>query len=146
MKPIITTLLLLFTLTAFTQTPIDTSEIFTVVEDMPAFPGCEDLATNDERRKCTETNLLKFYYKKIGTLPVEDACLYSGLIVVLFVIDTTGHIESIEAKGCGKITEEIVKVVEQMNKMEKPWKPGKQNGQKVRVRYILSIRKRHNPN
>lgn len=141
MKPIITTLLLLFTLTAFTQTSIDTSETFTVVEDTPAFPGCEDLKTNVERKKCTETNLLKFCYKNINTNSLPDTCLFDLFIVISFVIDTRGYITEIKKlKGCEDLAKEIIRVIESMNKMPQRWKPGEHRGQKVRVKYNLPLR------
>lgn len=138
-------LLLLFlslsSLKAISQ--IDTSEIFTVVEDMPSFPGCEDLPTNDERKKCTETNLLKFYYRniKLGYLTPEDSCFYSSLAVISFVIDTTGRVTEIKKiKGCEEMMKEVIKVTELMNELPTPWKSGEQHGEKVRVKYTLPLR------
>ena len=140
MKPIITTLLLLFTLTAFSQEPIDTSKTFTVVEDMPVFPGCEDLDTNDERKKCTETNLLKLIYK-INTSSLNDTCLFSSLVVISFVIDTTGQVTEIKKiKGCESLVKEVIRVIESMNDLPTRWKAGEQNGEKVRVKYIYPMR------
>jgi protein TonB len=146
MKPIITTLLLLFTLTAFTQTSIDTSEIFTVVEDMPAFPGCEDLPTNVERKKCTETNLLKFYYKNLRLAHVtpEDSCYHYSRVAISFIIDTTGYITEVKKlNGCDGIVQEVIRVTELMNKdLFTRWQAGEQRGKKVRVRYNLPMRLR----
>ena len=140
MKSTITTLLFFFTLTVFSQEPIDTSEIFTVVEDMPVFPGCEDLDTNDERKKCTETNLLKLIYK-INTSSLNDTCLFSSLVVISFVIDTTGQVTEIKKiKGCESLVKEVIRVTESMNEKPRRWKAGEQNGEKVRVKYIYPMR------
>jgi hypothetical protein len=49
MKPYL--ILLFFSLSSLKViAQVDTSEIFTVVENMPAFPGCEDLPTNGTKK------------------------------------------------------------------------------------------------
>jgi protein TonB len=128
---------------------VDTSEIFTVVENMPAFPGCEDLPTNVERKKCTEINLLKLIYKNmnLNINSLNDTCIFSSLVVISFIIDTTGYVTEIkELHGCEDLAKEAIRVIESMNEMPQRWKAGEQRGQKVRVKYNLPLRLRFRPN
>ena len=117
-------------------------EIFTVVEDMPSFPGCEDLPTNDERKKCTETNLLKFMYKNIKYPSIARENGIEGLVVVTFVVDKDGSIK--QAKWLkdigGGCADEATRVVKMMNEMPSKWTPGRQRSQPVQVRYNLPVR------
>ncbi len=60
-----------------------------------------------------------------------------GRVVLQFVVDQGGNVTNIEIKkdiggGCGQ---EAVRVVKAMPK----WKPGKQNGQPVKVYYTLPV-------
>lgn len=117
-------------------------EIFTVVEDMPCFPGCEDLPTNDERKKCTETNLLKFIYKNAKYPAIARENGVEGLCVVTFVLAKDGSIKNIKCLkdiGAG-FCEELVRVVHSMNDMPQKWQPGRQRGEPVNVRYNFPMR------
>jgi len=61
----------------------------------------------------------------------------SGRVLVSFVIEKDGHLSNIvveRAAGYG-FDEEAVRVL----KMAKAWKPGMQNGQPVRVKYMIPI-------
>ena len=41
-------------------------ELFNVVEEMPRFPGCEELEiTPAEKKKCAETKLLEYIYSNV---------------------------------------------------------------------------------
>jgi protein TonB len=98
-------------------------KIYTVVEEMPSFPGGQD-------------GLFKYLSKiKYPAQAIEDSV--TGRVYITFVIDKTGGIS--EAKvlrgiggGCDEAALEIVQ------KMPK-WKPGKQNGVPVNVQYSLPI-------
>lgn len=100
-------------------------EEFTIVEQMPEFEGGDAamlkyLANNIEYpRKAIRTNI-------------------EGTVMVSFLIDTDGSIKQVEVvRGIGMgCDEEAVRVVSSMP----GWKPGKQNGQAVRVRRIIPIK------
>lgn len=46
------------------------NEPFIFVEEMPRFPGCENLSTKKERDECTNKKLLEFIYKNIKYPPI----------------------------------------------------------------------------
>ena len=121
---------------------------FTVVEDMPSFPGCDNLETNAERKKCTEENLMKYIYKNIKYPTLAKDNDIQGMVVVSFVVDKNGKITDTKiikdiGGGCG---EEAEKVILTMNSLSKRWTPGMQRAQKVKVRYNMPIRFRLSQN
>jgi len=61
----------------------------------------------------------------------------SGKVWVTFIVEKNGHISSLVVeRGAGYgMDEEALRVL----KLAPPWKPGKQNGQPVRVKYTLPL-------
>ncbi len=120
----------------------DTEEIFKVVEEMPRFPGCEDLATIDEKKACADRKLLEFIYKNIEYPPIARENNIEGTVVVRFVVDKDGRVKNPEivrdiGGGCG---EEAARVIKKMNELAEPWSPGKQRGRPVKVYYIMPVK------
>lgn len=146
MKQLKFTLIIIFCIVngiAFAQkdTIID-EEAFVIVDEMPVFPGCENIEDKDEQKLCTEKELLKYMYQNI-TYPIEARENgIEGLVVLQFVIDEEGKVSGVHSlRGIGGgCEEEAVRVVESMNTMPTLWTPGQQEGEKVKVRYNLPIR------
>jgi protein TonB len=66
----------------------------------------------------------------------QDAQI-SGRVILSFVVEKDGHLSNIvvdRSAGYG-FDEEAIRVL----KLAKPWKPGMQNGQPVRVKYMIPI-------
>ncbi|GAB3931465.1 energy transducer TonB [Larkinella terrae] len=99
-------------------------QIFTVVEQNPEFPG--GMAA-----------LGQFLGKNIRYPPAASRANVSGRVFVSFVVNTDGSIQDVSVlKGLGFGTdEEAMRVVKSMPK----WRPGKQSGRPVRVKYNLPI-------
>jgi protein TonB len=118
-------------------------EVFTIVEQMPRFPGCEQEAGNNQEKKaCADQKLLAYIYKCIRYPSQAREIGIEGTVVVSFVVNTRGKIQDIEilrdpGGGLGK---EAKRVVKKMNELPESWTPGKQRGQKVKVRYNLPVR------
>ena len=106
--------------------PQDTGQtIYTIVEQMPKFPGGEE-----ELRKIIETTLA--YPKSTKKNKVE------GKTIVGFVIDEKGEVLDIEIKrssGYQVLDEEAKRIISSMPK----WEPGRQQGKAVSVKYVLPI-------
>jgi protein TonB len=103
----------------------ETDEIFTIVEDMPTFPG-------------GETALFKFLANEIKYPQMAVDAGISGTVYVNFVVDKDGKVKNAKiARGihaaCDK---EALRVVNSMP----AWKPGKQRGKPVKVSYNLPIK------
>jgi len=100
------------------------TEIFTVVEDNPAFPG------GDEARiQFLQSNM------KYPTMARESGI--QGKVYVTFVVEKDGRVTDVKIlRGIGGgCDEEAVRVVKAMPK----WTPGKQRGKAVRVQFNLPI-------
>ncbi|RMG86514.1 MAG: energy transducer TonB [Bacteroidetes bacterium] len=118
-------------------------EIFKIVEDMPRFPGCEDLGlSKDERKKCADKKLYEFIYQHLKYPPLARENNVEGLVVVQFVVEKDGTVTGAKVvrdigAGCG---DAALQVVLKMNEMPERWTPGKQRGRPVRVMFNLPVR------
>ncbi len=100
-------------------------EIFTIVEEMPSFPGGDQA-------------LLEYMAKNTKYPPLARENGLQGIVVVTFVVDEKGTINNVQVlRGIGGgCDEEAIRVVKSMP----AWKPGKQRGMPVRVQYNLPFR------
>lgn len=99
-------------------------EVYTHVEEMPAFPGGEDA-------------LLSFIAQKIQYPEIAKRVGVEGRVTVGFVVSPTGAITDVQvmkAIGAG-CDEEAARVIRSMP----VWNPGKQNGRPVSVRMYVPI-------
>jgi protein TonB len=98
---------------------------FTIVEDMPEFPG-------------GEAKLYEFLAKHTKYPPMAKDAGIQGIVYLSFVVEKDGSISSIEVlRGIGAgCDEESVRVLKKMPK----WVPGKQRGKTVRVNYRMPFR------
>jgi protein TonB len=106
------------------ETPVQ-AEIFTVVEEQPAYPGGE------EARIAFLQNNIK-YPEEAKELGIQ------GKVFVTFVVEVDGSITDVRVlRGIGGgCDEEAIRVVRSMPK----WVPGKQRGVPVRVQFNLPIK------
>jgi len=121
---------------------IEKEQLFTVVEEMPMFPGCETEPDAPAKKQCTETNLLKYVYENLKYPEAAKKDKIKGIVIVSFVINKEGKIKNVTCvrdigSGCGA---EAVRIVESMNENNIVWTPGKQRGQAVSVKYNLPVR------
>ncbi len=118
------------------------NEVFKVVEQMPMFPGCDDISDADKKKNCSDRNLLEYIYKRI--LYPEEAREngIEGTAVVSFVIEKDGSVSNITVlRDPGGGTGDSAKaVVESMNEEDIRWSPGLQKGKRVRVQYNIPVK------
>ena len=110
---------------------------FTVIENVPIFPGCEGESNNDARKKCMSEQVDKFVKRKFDQDLGGELGL-SGIqrIYVAFKIDTNGNVVNVRARAPHpRLAKEAEDVVKQLPKMT----PGKQRGKAVGVLYSLPI-------
>ena len=103
---------------------VEEQQIFQVVEEMPEFPG--GMA---ECMKWLSKNM------KYPTISQENGV--QGRVIVQFVVNRDGSIvDAVVARGVDPyLDKEALRVVGLMPK----WKPGKQRGKEVRVKYTLPV-------
>tara|TARA_R110001592_G_scaffold226150_8_gene482237 strand:- start:1420 stop:3027 length:1608 start_codon:yes stop_codon:yes gene_type:complete len=110
---------------------------FAVVEDVPVFPGCESLTTNDERKKCMSEKIAMHVNKNFNT-KLADSLNLKGRqrINVIFKINKEGDIADVRSRAPHPALEaEAIRVIKSLPHM----KPGANNGKKVVVPYSLPI-------
>ena len=100
-------------------------QIFTIVEQMPEFPGGEE-------------ELFKYLGKNIKYPSMARENGITGTVYVTFVVEGNGEISDVKKlRGIGGgCDEEAMRVVKAMPS----WRAGKQNGKSVRVQYNLPIK------
>ncbi len=99
-------------------------DVFDVVEQMPEFPGGPEA-------------LMQFLSKNICYPEAAFKAGAQGRVLVSFIVDTEGRINN--AKVIKKVNDDLdaeaIRVIGSMPN----WKPGRQNGKAVRVRYTVPI-------
>jgi protein TonB len=110
---------------------------FAVIEDVPIFPGCENLSNNDQRKKCMSEKISSYVNKEFDTdLGAELGLSGINRVIVQFRIDEKGNIGQVRARAPHpRLEQEAARVINSLPKM----KPGKQRGKPVGVMYSLPI-------
>ncbi len=100
-------------------------QIFTIVEEMPAFPG-------------GEVEMRKYLGKAIKYPQMAQDAGISGTVFLTFEVDKDGKIKDVKVlRGIGGgCDEEAMRVVKAMPQ----WTPGKQRGKSVRVQFTLPVK------
>lgn len=128
-----------------TEAPTDKNKsseaVFRHAEEMPRFPGCEDLPY-EERKKCSDQKKLAFIYKNVKYPPIAKAQGVQGTAVIMFVIETDGTVTNAQVVQSLEATcdAEALRVINSMNEANLRWIPAKQDGQPVPVQMYLPIR------
>jgi len=109
------------------------------VEEMPRFPGCEDISGSSiEKKRCAEIKMMEFIYGKVKFPQLARDIGEEGTVLISFVIDKKGlpiDFEIIREPG-NLLGKEALRVLRQMPK----WTPGKQRGRTVNVRYKMPLK------
>ena len=110
---------------------------FAVIEEVPIYPGCEDLPDKEAKKKCLSSNVTRFIQSKFNTELASELGLDGRQrIAVQFRIDKHGNVVDVRARAPHPMLEaEAINVVSSLPKMT----PGKQRGRPVGVLYSLPI-------
>ncbi|MEP7324236.1 MAG: M56 family metallopeptidase, partial [Saprospiraceae bacterium] len=116
-------------------------KIFTEVDELPRFPGCESVQGVAERSNCSNLKLLEYVSAHLKyPLQAHDAGI-QGKVLVSFVINPDGSVSMAKVVkdiggGCAA---SALEMVNEMNKMNVKWIPGKSHGKFVAVEYVLPL-------
>jgi periplasmic protein TonB len=114
-----------------------------IVEQMPRFPGCEELVGDNKAKEICSKEKLQLWIKKNLSYPLTaQKNKIEGEVYVQFVVDTDGSISRIKVvkdPGAG-LGDAAKALVESMNRMPEKWIPGKQAGKALQVRFTLPIK------
>jgi protein TonB len=100
-------------------------EIFMVVESMPEFPGGQQ-------------ELFKYLAENVKYPVIAQENGIQGRVICQFVVNKDGSIVDVQAvrsSGEPSLDKEAIRVIKSMPK----WKPGKQRGKPVRVKYTVPV-------
>ena len=100
-------------------------EIFMVVESMPEFPGGQQA-------------LFKYLAENVKYPVIAQENGIQGRVICQFVVNKDGSIVDVVAvrsSGEPSLDKEAIRVIKSMPK----WKPGKQRGKPVRVKYTVPV-------
>lgn len=107
------------------------------VQQVPVFPGCESLQTNEERKECFQSKIQQFISHKFDIDKFSDK--YSGQrkrVSVQFTVNKVGQITELKAVSPEKdLSEEAIRVISRLPQMT----PGKNNDLPVEVVYTVPI-------
>ncbi len=110
---------------------------FAVVDEVPVFPGCENLASNDSRKDCMTEKITAFVSENFDVAAAKPyAKPGDNRIYLQLRINKEGIVEEMGIRASSpELEEEARKVLKQLPQMT----PGKQNGQDTAVLYMLPI-------
>ena len=121
--------------------------IFTIVDEMPRFPGCEQLDTTlSAKNQCAQTNLLLFFNQNIIYPADAREQGIVGQVVISFVVEKDGLISNLKllrdiGGGCG---DEAIRVADGMNSALRTagmqWTAGLKGGKPVRSQVTVPIK------
>jgi len=118
-------------------------ELFIVVEEMPRFPGCENMEGSiSQKDKCAKEKLMGYILENLNYPTEAKTNRTEGKAVVQFTVTKNGLLENIKVlddpgNGCGKAAKYVF---ESMNHMDQKWIPGKQRGKAVDVQLKVPVK------
>ena len=110
------------------EAPVEEEEeevVFVVVESMPEFPGGQQA-------------LFKYLSENVKYPVIAQENGIQGRVICQFVVNKDGSIVEVEVVRSGgdpSLDKEAIRVIKSMPK----WKPGKQRGKPVRVKYTVPV-------
>lgn len=138
-------LVLVFTGFTYAQDqPISSEPIvpFQNLEQMPRFPGCEELDGDYNAKKaCADQKLLQFISANIQYPDLARENNVQGMAVISFVVTPNGQITTVNilrdpGSGTGA---EAKRVIESMRELPEAWTPGYVNEKAVHVRLNIPV-------
>ncbi len=109
---------------------------FAVIENVPIFPGCENMSTNEERKACFQKKIQEHVIKQFKYPATAAELGIQGRVFVQFVIDTKGYITGVRTRGPdSNLEKEASRIIASLPQMT----PGMQRGRAVKVPYSIPV-------
>lgn len=109
---------------------------FSVIENVPIFPGCEKEKGNKRRKACFQKKIQEHIIKEFRYPEIAAEMGIQGRVYIHFIIDAKGHITRVRTRGPDPgLEKEGARIVSSLPRMT----PGKQRGRAVIVPYSIPI-------
>ena len=108
------------------------------VDEMPRFPGCEEMENVKDRNGCSTKKMFSFIYSNLKYPEAARDASVEGTVIASFIVKADGSLDNIEivrdiGAGCGEV---VVALLETMPN----WIPGKKDGKAVDVEMKLPFK------
>ena len=114
---------------------LDIDVPFAIIEDVPLYPGCENVPKS-QRRKCFQEKIQKHIYNEFRYPEIAQEMGIQGRVFVQFMIGKDGTISGIRTRGPDKnLEKEANRIISKLPRMT----PGKQRGRPVRVPFSIPV-------
>ena len=113
-------------------------EVLTEAEQMPYFTGCSNKSSQEEKRDCSNKNLVRFISNQLVYPSAAREKGIQGTVYVSFVVNENGEVSDPKiirdiGEGCGAAAIDVVKSMPR-------WEPAINKGEKVSVRLNRPVR------
>ena len=110
-------------------------------DEMPRFPGCENVGDAKEREACAHQKMMSFIASEMKYPEKARKNGTQGQVIAVFTVNTEGYIEnlSIESEPGDGTGDEVKKIIAKMNQMPQRWIPAKKDGKKVAAVMTLPV-------
>jgi protein TonB len=118
-------------------------ETFKVVEEMPRFPGCEDMdGTKAEIKACANEKLMEYISSNLKYPEEARKDGIEGTILIQYAVTSKGEVDQVTLMrdiggGCGEAGMAVFKKMQEEGIL---WIPGKQRGKPVNVQLTLPVK------
>ena len=111
------------------------------VDEMPRFPGCEDISNDAEKQTCSTKKLVEYVFANLKYPKDAAKKEIEGTVVAQFTVEPNGLISSIQiVKGLHPSCDvEVVRVLETTNDMGSRWVPAMKDGKPVETKLTLPV-------
>ncbi len=118
-----------------------TGAVLEQVEQMPLFPGCEEIKDFKLKSKCATDKLNEFIFTHVKYPIRAKEIGIEGKALVSFVVNKDGSMTDVEVVSDpgGGIGDEALQVIHKMQAEKIRWIPAMNFGEKVPVKYVLPI-------
>ena len=108
-----------------------------IVEEMPRYPGCEEILDKEKKKECSDNKMLIFIYSNIKYPAKAREYGVEGRVLAKFMVDENGKIANVNVmRGvCKEMKAEIERII----KMMPVWHAGTQKGKRVKVWFTLPV-------
>lgn len=114
--------------------------IYEEVDEMPRYPGCEEINESEKRQECSNMKFLTFLYTNVKYPKAAQKNGTEGTTVIEFIVKSNGQVGNFKivkplGDGCDAAA---MTALEKM--VETKWIPGVKDGKKVNAKMLVPVK------